>query len=84
MSWQWYEWQSVEDFDIWHDTIKTELGLPRLSVDKNGNPCEPAIENYTQAIETEGKAIAMVEDEFATHLTSTNLRPPKVQNEYLS
>jgi hypothetical protein len=84
MTWQWYEWETQADFDTWHDAKKLELGLPRLSVDKNGNPCEPVIENYTNAIKTEGKAIAMVQADHANDLILTNLRPPKVHNEFVS
>jgi len=84
MSWQWYEWETLANFDEWHDAKKLELGLPRLSIDKHGNPCEPVIENYTQAIQTEGKAIAMVKDNHANDLILTDLRPPKVQNEFVS
>lgn len=82
--WQWYEWELLADFETWHETIKTELGLPKLSVDRNGNQCEPMIQNYTQAIETEGKAIAMVEDSHANDLILTDLRPPVVKNEFVS
>jgi hypothetical protein len=84
MSWQWYEWETLADFETWHESVKTELGLPKLSVDRNGNECQPMVENYTRAIETEGKAIAMVEDKLAIHLTITNLRPPKVENDIIS
>jgi len=84
MTWEWYEWSSVEDFDLWHEAIKNELGIPRLSVDRRGNSCDPVITHYTQAIETEGKAIAMVENELAEGLMLTELRPPKLTNDIVS
>jgi hypothetical protein len=75
MSWQWYEWDNLELFNSWHDQIKLDLGLPRMSIDNNGQECEPMITAYTEAIESEGKIIAMVETEFATELQITDLRP---------
>jgi len=32
----WVKWDSIDQFDLWHDAIKTELGLPKMSVGKNG------------------------------------------------
>ena len=33
----WYKFDSIDDFDIWHQNIKEQLGLPKISVDSNGN-----------------------------------------------
>lgn len=32
----WVKWNSIEDFNLWHEAIKIELGLPKMSVGKNG------------------------------------------------
>jgi hypothetical protein len=82
--WQWYEWETRADFDTWHNAKKLELGLPRLSIDKHSNPCEPVIENYTQAVQKEGKVIAMVEDDHANDLILTDLRPSRFQDDIIS
>lgn len=81
--WNWYEWQSLEDFNAWHEAIKAKLGLPKQSIDINGSACNPIVENYTGAIILEINVIAMVEDKHAENLTITQLRPIKVvRDEY--
>ena len=82
--WNWYEWESLENFNSWHETIKVKLGLPRLSIDKRGNSCDPMVENYTNCVEVEDKFIGMVEDEHATDLTATELRPVEVKSDIIS
>ena len=77
MSWQWYQWDNQETFDAWHNDIKAKLGLPRLSIDREGNEIEPMITNYTLGVSVNGKVIAMVEEENAKGLALTDLRPPK-------
>lgn len=73
--WDWYEWDTLADFNAWHEIIKDQLGLPRLSMNKYGEACEPIIENYTDSIHINGKVIAMVEVEYSSELTQTQLRP---------
>lgn len=75
MTWEWFEWQDVDSFNIWHEQIKNDLGLPRLSIDQNGNHVEPMITNYTEPFEIDGKVIAMVELDHAVNLLATELRP---------
>jgi hypothetical protein len=82
--WNWYEWESLEDFNSWHEAIKAELGLPRLSIDQRGNLCSPMVEDYTNCNEVQNKFIAMVEDDYAQDLIVTQLRPPKVQSDIIS
>jgi hypothetical protein len=76
--WDWYEWQTLEDFNQWHNSIKTQLGLPKQSININGDACNPIIENYTEAVIMENNVIAMVENEYAENLTITQLRPIKI------
>lgn len=71
----WYQWNNLEDFEIWHNQIKKEIGLPKLSVNQFGEECLPYNENYTQGISVDGKIIAVVEDKYAADLSLTNLRP---------
>lgn len=71
----WYEWEHLEDFEIWHNKIKKEIGLPKLSVNQFGEKCLPYNENYTEAINVNGKIIAVVEDKYASDLSLTDLRP---------
>jgi hypothetical protein len=33
----WYKWQSLADFDSWHNQIKEQLGIPKLSSNSDGN-----------------------------------------------
>lgn len=71
----WYKWENLQDFQIWHNEVKQKMGLPKLSIDQFGNECLPLNENYVEPIEIDGKLIAFVEDEYAVNLTLTNLRP---------
>jgi hypothetical protein len=64
--WNWYEWDSLEFFNTWHEAIKVKLGIP-----------DEQTEAYTSAQEVEGRWIAVVEESEAEGLTSTELRPPK-------
>ena len=70
----WYKFESVDTFNAWHNEVKTQLGLPKLSVDENGTPCEPMVENYTQLITNGDRLIAYSEPEYANGLYET--RPP--------
>lgn len=63
--WNWYEWDSLELFNVWHETIKIKLGIP-----------DEQTEAYTSAQEVEGRWIAVVEDSDAEGLSITELRPP--------
>lgn len=64
----WYEFQTLEDFNTWHDAICVELGIP-----------DGITLAYTTAFEVEGKWIAVVGDEHADGLTPTELRIPETQ-----
>jgi adenine/guanine phosphoribosyltransferase-like PRPP-binding protein len=61
----WYEWETKEAFDSWHDAINVELGYP--------NP-ETNTLVYTQAYEVQGKWISFIDDIYASGLTMTDLR----------
>jgi hypothetical protein len=74
----WYEFASEESFNIWHEAIKTQLGLPKLSVDQNGLECEPLIENYTQLVSNEDRLIAFSDPEYSEGLTDTHPPVPKL------
>jgi hypothetical protein len=76
----WYEWDSLEAFNVWHEALKQSLGYPLISTNQaTGLPDPDAqiTENYTSAIEVQGKFIALVEENYAEGLTSTALRLPR-------
>lgn len=70
----WYEFTSEESFNSWHQIIKNELGLPKMSIDQNGLPCDPIIENYTQLLFNDNRFIAFVDPEHSEGLVET--KPP--------
>jgi hypothetical protein len=70
-----YVWENLENFEIWHNKIKLEIGLPKLSIDQFGNECLPYNENYTDAVIVNDKIIAYVGNEYAADLSVTELRP---------
>ena len=67
----WYKFDSEETFNVWHQEVKTKLGLPKLSTDSNGNQTEPLVENYTILIVDEDRLIAYSEPEYAVGLLET-------------
>ncbi|NCW67279.1 MAG: hypothetical protein EBV86_01750 [Marivivens sp.] len=74
----WYEWNTLDDFNTWHENLKNALGYPLLPINQlTGLPDinAQATENYTEAIAVEGKFIAYVEVVHADGLTETELRP---------
>lgn len=76
----WYEWQTQEDFDTWHNALCKQLGYPITSINQaTGKPDPTATKTtfYTNSYVIEGKIIADVADEYAEGLTLTNLRLPQ-------
>lgn len=68
----WVKWDSIEAFNAWHDAIKTELGLPKPSVDDAGNVVDDAIVNtdyVLPVIVAEDDIRANVENAYAEELT---------------
>ncbi len=73
----WYEWNSKEEFNLWHNDLCSNLGYPLTPVNQlTGLPDEDAqkVTEYTQAFLVNDKWIAFVDEEYATDLTQTELR----------
>lgn len=64
----WYEFDSLEAFNSWHDAICASLGIP-----------DESTYAYTTAFEVEGKWIAVVEDQYSDGLDLTELRLPPTE-----
>ena len=49
---KWYKFDSLDDFNVWHENIKTQLGYPKISVDIYGNlmPDATITDSYTLPI----------------------------------
>ena len=79
--WSWYEWDSIESFNAWHDSLCKVLGYPLTSVNQATGEQEPEATKtiaYTDPIVVNDKIIALVESEYAEKLTSTELRKERV------
>jgi hypothetical protein len=75
-----YEWNSLEDFNVWHNQLKQQLNYPLENVNQaTGLPSGTFTNSYTKPIQIDNKWIAVVEDTYADGLTLTNLRLPKPQ-----
>jgi hypothetical protein len=75
---EWYEWDSLESFEQWHNEIKSELGLPAPSENQSSGEIDENAQwtiNYTEVVQVENKWIARVENRHSDGLTSTNLTP---------
>jgi hypothetical protein len=71
----WYEWNSKEEFDLWHNNLCANLGYPLTPVNQLTElPDEDAqkVTAYTQAYKVDNKWIAVVDEEYAQDLQSTN------------
>lgn len=76
---KWYEWDSWESFNAWHDALCESLGYPwDGSNQATGLVDDSATKTlqYTDGKEVEGKIIAIVEDEHNEGLIETAIRPP--------
>jgi hypothetical protein len=76
----WYEWETQEEFDLWHNALCAELGYPLTSINQaTGKPDKTATKttSYTNSYLVDGKIIADVADEYAEGLTLTILRVPQ-------
>jgi hypothetical protein len=75
----WYEWETLEDFELWHQELCEQLGYPITPVNaQTGLPDETAqkVIEYTAPIFVEGKIIAWCEEQYSGGLIETELRPP--------
>jgi hypothetical protein len=61
----WYEWESLESFNTWHNQICASLGIPNAQT-----------ETYTRPVLIDNKVIAVVHQSEAEGLMLTDLRPP--------
>jgi hypothetical protein len=71
----WVKFNSIDDFNNWHDEVKTQLGLPKLSVDEFGQevPDSVLVTAYAEPhIQSVDDVRAFVEDKFIDGLTVTD------------
>jgi hypothetical protein len=71
----WVKWDSIEAFNTWHTGIKAELGLPKESVDAEGNTIEGSLvsTDYVLPIVVANNDIrANIEDKYATDLEASS------------
>jgi hypothetical protein len=76
----WYEWETLEAFNTWHNALCLELGYPIYGINEATGEIDPQSQpttTYTSAFEVSGKTVAIVGNEFADGLILTDLRPAK-------
>lgn len=76
----WYEWNTQQDFDDWHNALCAQLGYPITGNNQatglpDGNAQKTT--SYTISKIIDNKVIAFVESDYADGLTLTDLRLPK-------
>ena len=76
----WYEWESLESFNAWHDALCLTLGYPIYSINQQTGEidldAQPTVA-YTLAYEVDGKWIARVGKDYSEDLIATDLRLPE-------
>ena len=80
MNWKWYEWNSLNEFNEWHERLKTKLNYPLIGFNQaTGEPDANACltTEYTGVSKVNDKFVGIVEDSEAEGLTPTDIRPPK-------
>jgi hypothetical protein len=76
----WYEFNTLDEFNTWHDALCIELGYPLQSSNQATGKIDPnatMTTAYCEAILVEDKYIAFIEEEYANGLKVTDLRIPK-------
>ena len=76
----WYEFNSLEDFNVWHDLLCTSLGYPKYGINQRSGEIDftvAPVTAYTEAHAVEDKWICWAEEEYSTGLTETRLRLPE-------
>ena len=77
--WNWYEWESIDDFNAWHEALCVTLGYPLDSYNQATgeiNPEAATTTAYNRVSLVADEVIATVEDEHSAGLTLTELRLP--------
>ena len=75
-----YQFDSLEDFNVWHNELKKQLNYPLENINQGtGLPNGTFTDSYTTAIEIDNKWVAVVDEQYAEGLTLTDLRLPKPQ-----
>lgn len=73
-----YQWNTIEAFNAWHDALCQQLGYPIYPINQATGEidldAQPTV-SYTAAYEIDGLLVAIVEDKYAEGLTPTDLRP---------
>jgi hypothetical protein len=73
-----YEWDSLDDFNTWHNNLKQQLNYPLENINQaTGLPNGTFTDTYTSAIQIDNKWVAVVDTIYAEGLTLTNLKLPK-------
>lgn len=75
---KWYKWETIEEFNNWHDSLCVQLGYPLTPVNQlTGEPDLDAqkVTRYCDAKEYDGVFIANVEDEHADGLIEIDYSP---------
>jgi len=66
-----YKWETIEQFNAWHETVKTALGLPY----DDGVTTE-----YTSSIlQADGTVIAYSDDEYSENLIAVEYITPTLE-----
>lgn len=74
----WFEWDTKEEFETWHNALCISLDYPLTPVNQQtGLPDANAqkVTAYTKAFQVDDKFIAFVDEEHSKGLIPTDLRP---------
>jgi hypothetical protein len=75
-----YQWDTIEAFNAWHDALCNKLGYPIYPINSATGEIDLQAQPttaYTAPYEVDGLFVAVVEDEYSKGLTPTDLRPTR-------
>ena len=73
----WVKWDSLDNFNRWHDEIKAILGLPKPSINEDGEIVEDAVitDSYVSPIIVAEDDIRALIDEVYANGLKTSVSP---------
>ncbi len=78
----WVKFPSIQDFDLWHNQIKEDLGLPKISTDTEGNlvPDATITTDYVLPVVLSSSDIrALIDEKYVEGLELSEVPPRGIQ-----
>ncbi len=85
---KWYKWATIEDFELWHEQVKSFLGLPKYGENSLTGLVDETTQmttDYTEAVIESDGVYALVEENIASEFSTIGVvsknMPPSRRSE---